>query len=38
VPAAAVTAFTPYRDIYQQGRNSEFMAINKLLVVPSRVY
>jgi hypothetical protein len=38
VPVAAVTAFAPYRDQDQQGRNAEFMAINARLVVPCRVY
>lgn len=37
-PVAAVTPFAPYRDEGQLGRNAEFMAINRLLVQPSRVY
>ena len=37
-PVAAVTPFAPYRDEGQLGRNGEFMAINRLLVQPSRVY
>lgn len=38
IPVAAVTPFAPYRDEGQLGRNAEFMAINRLLVQPSRVY
>jgi hypothetical protein len=38
IPVAAVAAFAPYRDNDQRGRNEEFMAINRLLVHPSRVY
>jgi hypothetical protein len=37
-PIAAVTPFAPYRDEGQLGRNAEFMAINRLLVDPSRSY
>jgi hypothetical protein len=37
-PVAAVTQFAPYRDEGQLGRNAEFMAINRLLVKPARVY
>ncbi len=37
-PIAAVTPFAPYRDEGQLGRNAEFMAINRLLVQPARVY
>lgn len=37
-PIAAVTPFVPYRDEGQLDRNAEFIAINRLLVQPSRVY
>jgi hypothetical protein len=37
-PIAAVTRFAPYRDEGQLGRNAEFIAINRLLIQPSRVY
>jgi hypothetical protein len=37
-PLAAVTPFSPYRDLGQQARNAEFLAINNLLVQPSKVY
>jgi hypothetical protein len=38
IPAAAVSFFAPYRDEGQIGRNAEFIGINNLLTVPSRVY
>lgn len=38
VPIAAVTFFAPYRDEGQISRNAEFIGINNLLNVPSRVY
>ena len=37
-PVMAVSAFAPYRDANQQGRNAEFVAINKLLTTSIRIY